>query len=440
MGDSLILGIDVGTSHLKAAAYDLGWRVACSAGRAMQPMAGAPTGERDPDALWQGVKAVIAEIGTCVSLRRVVAIGIGGMAESGCLIDAANEPLTPMYLWHDRGGTRQAAAMRKKAGPIFAQISGLALTNVRSLAKWRWLADSGAPRDARWCGAPEWIALCLTGQWLTDWTLAVRTGAFDVLRSEYSHELLRLADAPLGLFPPADASPAVAGTILPEIARDLGLSSAVQVVIAGHDDIVAAYGAGGQQGDLINSAGTAESLIRIVASPPSPAETAGAGIAMARYYSPASWALVGGSGATGALMRQVAEMLGSEPGQLDLQAAPSGRYAPGVIRVRLSKRSLPVVRIAPGSTSPEIWSALLDIVCRRTAKAARRLKRLAGPPARAILIGGAAHSRDLSERKSRALSLPVVRMHDVDATTRGAAALAALACGLQAGPFPMAED
>ena len=42
-----------------------------------------------------------------------------------------------------------------------------------------------------------------------------------------------------------------AGT-LPSAARALGLPETMQVVIAGHDDIVAAYGAGAQAGDLID--------------------------------------------------------------------------------------------------------------------------------------------------------------------------------------------
>ena len=282
-------------------------------------------------------------------------------------------------------------------------------------------------KTARWCGAPEWIAFCLTGTWRTDATLAVRTGAFDVLKGEYSSYLLDLAGAPADLFPPVHGTPAPAGTILSSVARELGLPETLQVVIAGHDDIVAAYGAGGEVGDLIDSGGTAEGLIRIVNMAPAPEETVHAKMAMTRFYQPGTWALIAGAGSTGALMQLTAEMLGRIPAALDALATPAGYYGDGLIDVRLSKNALPTIKIKNGAVAPEVWSAVLDLVCDRVQHTAARLQRLAGPPSRLILIGGAARSHELVRRKSEKLGLPAAVMPDNDATTRGAAALAALA-------------
>ena len=309
-------------------------------------------------------------------------------------------PVTPILLWHDRRGVQQAAALRREAGAAMAGITGIKMTSVRSIAKWMWMVEHGAPRAARWCGVPEWIALCLTGAWRTDATLAVRTGAFDVLKGDYSGYVLDLAGAPAGLFPPVHGTPAPAGEILPSAARALGLPETVQVVIAGHDDIVAAYGAGAQAGDLIDSGGTAEGLIRIVDMPPAPEETVSARMAMTRFYQPGEWALIAGAGSTGALMKLAAEMLGRDPAALDALATPPGRYGRGLIDVRLSKNALPTIKIKNGAAAPEVWSAVLDMVCDRMESTAARLERLAGLPSRLILIGGAARSHELVRRKS----------------------------------------
>jgi sugar (pentulose or hexulose) kinase len=289
------------------------------------------------------------------------------------------------------------------------------------------MVDHGAPSDARWCGAPEWIALRLTGRWQTDATLAVRTGAFDVLRGEFSSELLDLAGAPSELFPPVQASPARLGQLLPELADDVGLPPSAQVVIAGHDDIVAAYGAGGAHGDLIDSGGTAEGLVRIVEAAPKPSDTVKARMAMTQYYLAGTWALIAGAGSTGALMNQVAHRLGKDMAELDAQVAPPGKYSTGTIGVKLSKESLPEVKLDPRAGASEVWSAVLDLVCERLAQTARRLERIAGPPSRLVLIGGAARSAELARRKSEKLGLPAVVVADIDATTRGAAALAQFA-------------
>ena len=431
----LLLAVDLGTSHLKLAVYDLDLRIAHTSVRPTRTASGRREGELDPQALWRAMGSQIVELGSRMDLQQIAAIGITGMAESGCLIGRDSQPLTPMLMWHDRRGIRQAAALRRRAGDTFARITGLRMTSVRSIAKWKWLVESGAPRGARWCGGPEWLALCLTGEWQTDSTLAARTGVFDVLKGEYSAALLRLAGAPKNLFPPAHSSPASVGTILPEIAQELRLSMSAQVVIAGHDDIASAFGAGGEMGDLVDSGGTAEGLIRIVAERPIPAETVKARLAMTRYYLPGMWALIAGAGSTGALMQRVSEMLGQGEEMLDKRASPPGDYPAGTIEVKLSKEGFPAAKIKPRAQRAQVWSAVLDLVCERVAQAASRLERLAGRPARMILIGGAARSRTLAERKSRRLGLPVVVRADIDAGTRGAAALAGKAHGLlRAGP------
>lgn len=432
--ERLLLAVDLGTSHIKSAVYDAELNAVQASRIQTQDVSGHPEGELDAEKLWLALRTQIAFLTARVDPKRVAAIGIAGMAESGCLIDTDNKPVTPMLLWHDRRGIRQAAALRKQAGSTFARITGMRTTSVRSICKWKWMVDHGAPRDARWCGAPEWIALRLTGRWQTDPTLAVRTGAYDVLQGRYSSELLDLAGAPTALFPPAQASPAHAGTILPTVARELGLPGSTQVVIAGHDDIVSAYGAGALPGDLIDSGGTAEGLARIVETPPVPADVVKSRMAMTRYYRSGTWALIAGAGSTGALMKRVSEMLGQEAAVLDELASPAREYVAGVIDVRMSKEGFPAVTINPGAPAAEVWSAILDLVCERVARAASRLERLAGGPARLILVGGAAGSRELTARKSQRLRLPAVSRPEIDACTRGAAALAGLACGLVPEP------
>jgi xylulokinase len=433
-GSPLLIGLDIGTTRIKLGVYDVSLS---ERGTLTAPTPVHSQGTRveaEPEEVWHAVALLLEQISLRFDPAAIASIGITGMAESGFLMDVADRPLTPMLLWHDRRGTRQAAAWRKSSGATFARISGLRLTNVRSIAKWRWLADAGAPLDARWCGAPEWIALRLAGQWLTDPTLAVRTGAFDVLQNEYSAELLEISGARRGVFAPVGALPAAVGAILPQIALDLGLPPTVQVVIAGHDHLVAAYGAGGQVDDLIDSAGTAEALIRIVSRAPKPAESVRAKMAMARYFLPRSWALIAGAGATGALMRLVADTLGSEPATLDVLAATPPAYRGSGLQARLSERGLPEIRIAPQATQQEVWCAVLDLVCQRMSRTAGRLEELVGHPEKAILIGGAARSRVLAERKGRKLGLPVRQLLGVDASTRGAAALAGLGCGIDVAP------
>jgi sugar (pentulose or hexulose) kinase len=369
-----------------------------------------------------------------IDRSRVAAIGITGMAEAGCLLDRSGDPTTPILLWHDRRGVRQAAAWRPEIQDHLWAISGQQMTSVRSLAKWRWLVDHGASRDDRWCGVPEYVALRLTGVWRTEPTLATRMGVYNVVDGCYDERMLALAGAQEAVFPPVGKAIEAVGKLRPDAAKAIGLSTDVIVALAGHDDIVAAYGAGGEAGALVDSAGTAEALVRIYAPPPEPGETAAAGISTAPFYISGSWAALKGAGATGGLLARVADALGASPGDLDKLATPPGDYPKGTLRARLSTRGLPTVRIAKTVSDGAVWSATLDLAAKRAVKAARVIERVVGRAERMIIVGGGAKGAELCRRKGDSLKLPIVRIPEIDATTRGAAALAAWSVGVKVNP------
>ena len=159
----MLLGIDIGTSRLKAAVYDGALQMLQETSVDARAVEGPRMGELDANKLWRVLRDLLADLLTSVDSSAIVAAGITGMAELGCLIDADARPVTPMLLWHDRRGMRQAAALRRTAGDKLVGATGLALTSVRSIAKWMWMVDHGASRAARWCGAPEWIAAASLG-------------------------------------------------------------------------------------------------------------------------------------------------------------------------------------------------------------------------------------------------------------------------------------
>jgi hypothetical protein len=152
-------------------------------------------------------------------------------------------------------------------------------------------------------------------------------------------------------------------------------------------------------------------------------------MAVVPFYHLDVWAIIAGVGATGALMEKVAGMLGKTPAELDLEAVQAGGYPSDVLDVHLSDRGLPVVRFDSEEAPPVIWSATLDLVAGRLLEEEMKIRRLVGRAGALILVGGGARSFELSRRKKALLGLPVARLPQVDATTRGAAALAGISAG-----------
>jgi sugar (pentulose or hexulose) kinase len=165
-------------------------------------------------------------------------------------------------------------------------------------------------------------------------------------------------------------------------------------------------------------------LVQVFNPPPNPEVVAKAGLSVVPFFQPGVWAALAGAGSTGALMEKVAGMLSSTPLELDRNATPSKAYPRGTLRVRLSTKGMPTVHLSDQATQEEIWSAVLDLVAERTGRAMRRIRHAAGRAERMIVVGGGARSAELCRRKKAIVKLPVQRRPAIEATTRGAAALA----------------
>lgn len=110
MMSDLVLGIDIGTTSLKVAAFDLRGR------RLRSFVAGVPTrhapgglAEQDPAVWMRHVRAALDDLGHAGLLPRIVAVGITSQVNTHVFVDADGHPLAPAILWQDGRSAPQAA-------------------------------------------------------------------------------------------------------------------------------------------------------------------------------------------------------------------------------------------------------------------------------------------------------------------------------------------
>ena len=141
---AILIGIDLGTTHVKVGAYtDTG--TLCALAKVRTPVETPEPGwaEHPPGALWsvvaQGLKEVIASLPAGSSPVR--GIGVAGMAEAGLLIERTGRPLTPIYAWYDRRAEGYVAGWRKgaKADELF-RTTGVQPSAKCPLIKLQWTA------------------------------------------------------------------------------------------------------------------------------------------------------------------------------------------------------------------------------------------------------------------------------------------------------------
>ncbi len=261
-----LLGIDIGTTHCKAGLFRLDGETIQIASRPTvtqsESAANGGSSSFDPQTLWQTTAAVIREV-VSNTHDPIRAIGISSMAESGLLIDrqsgSARSPIIP---WFDTAAQVQA---NRIAGATDAQAfyisSGLWANYKCSLAKILWLReqDRTISDGVIWLSVADYVAYRLTGAFGTDYSLAGRTGAFEISSKQWNTALLRQFDLSAELFPPA----ALSGTPIGTTGRlvETGLPAGIPVAVSGHDHICAALGANAiEKGIVFDSMGTAEVL------------------------------------------------------------------------------------------------------------------------------------------------------------------------------------
>jgi xylulokinase len=437
----LLLGLDIGTSRIKALlmASD---GTECGAASTATPF---DEGEMSGDRLLAAVAGAVAELGS--GRADIAAVAVAGIAESGAPVAGDGRPLAPIIAWHDPRGREVVDRLQQRFGPELELALGQRLRVVSSVAKLGWLVDQGLGPVAGWLGVPELVLHDLTGRQVTEFSLAARTGAYHVGERRYLPEVAAAIGVSPDLFAEVAAAGAVMGRVSGAAASRWGLPAGIPVTIAGHDHLVARAGAGAQPGDLVNSVGTAETVVAALATVPDISAALARRVAVSVLPGGHGWALLASATRAGLVLTAVAAALGRPVEELDAKATGAGS-APiegGVIKAALAGGPLDL----PAAPAAEIWNGVLAYLAARTWDACDRLAAVAaaacdaGGPA-LVVCGGGSRSRPWLHAKAAARpEIEVWRCSAPEAVVRGAALYAGVAAGwwpaVASGPQPGLE-
>jgi xylulokinase len=262
--DTLLLGIDVGTTNCKALVFDTSGQQRAAASAPTPTHRPRPGwAEYDPEALWQTVAAVVRHALGQVDPAQVRGVAVASMAEAGLLLDARGQPISPLLAWYDSRGDPQYRQWRDQFGDErFFAVAGNRPNPVFGVFKLMWLRDHAPDAYAaavRWLHVADYIAFRLSGAQATDYSLASRTMLFDLPRLRWSDELIAAAELRADLLPEAVPGGARLGAVTANAAAATGLFAGIAVGCGGHDHICGALAAGAHvEGVGLDSMGTAE--------------------------------------------------------------------------------------------------------------------------------------------------------------------------------------
>ena len=262
--DELYLGLDLGTSGLRAIVADGAGEVVATATRPLQSdrhdtVSGAH--EQDADewltAAYAVVAAVVEAARTARPASRLAALSVDGTSGTIVPVDANLRPLSPALMYDDARPKAVAQQLLAMLADLESRM-GYRVSYSFAIPKIVWLLRSGfATESVRWfLGQADYVVAHLTGGVVaTDSSNALKTG-YDLIDMRWPATLAS-AGVPLDKLPEVTRSGSVVAPVCPETLRRCGLSAPVSVV-AGLTDGTAGLVATGacRVGQMATTVGT----------------------------------------------------------------------------------------------------------------------------------------------------------------------------------------
>ena len=405
-GKDLYLGIDLGTSGIRAILLDEHEQLIAAARTPLPPPRQQGTAvEQDPALWWSGVEKVMQDLRQQFPLHSVRAIAVDGTSGTVLLTDAQGQPLHAALMYNDSRARDQLQTLQELApaeSPVHSASSGL--------AKLLWLSEQPYAAQARHVlHQADWIAGKLAGHFgFSDPNNSLKTG-YDAQHNHWPvwlEHLPRLHNWLPTIYP--QATP-VCG-IDPAIAKYFGLSPQVQI-IAGTTDSTASFIATGatQVGEAVTALGSTL-VLKIIAATP---------VVNMRYgiYSQPlgqHWLVGGASNSGGAVLQQY--FSNAEMSRLESRLQPAMstglEYYPLLTRGERFPINDPELEPRLTPRPPEDWQffqGLLEGIATIEQRGYQRLAECGAPwPSSIRTTGGGAKNSAWTQIRARRLNVPLL--------------------------------
>ncbi len=246
----LALGIDVGTSGVRAAAIDAeGRRAAFAAAPMSAPLDTDGSVTQDPAVWWDATRCALESLARQIDLKRIAAIAVDGTSGTVLAVDANGRPVAPAQMYNSRA---RAEIVRKIAAVAPPETAARGATSALARA----IDLQSEPGVVRLIHQADWISGQFSQRFdFTDENNALKVGYDPIARRwpDWIVEAGMRPDRVPAVVPPGTAM----GTIARGRAAALGLAPDV-VIVAGTTDGCAAFLATGAEscGEAVTSLGS----------------------------------------------------------------------------------------------------------------------------------------------------------------------------------------
>jgi xylulokinase len=447
MAEPLFLGLDVGTSGIKAVLVAVSGDVIATSTSPLTLSTPRPGwAEQDPNAWWDATLTSIRAVSAKTGATQIAAVGISGQMHSSVFLDRTGEVIRPALLWSDGRTTAECVEITERVGgeQRLRELACNPALEGFTLPKVLWLRrhEPGAfARLATVLLPKDYIRFRLTGALATEPSDASATLMFDTAHLRWSAEIMHAVDLSLSILPDVGGSADVLGRITSRAAELTGLPVGTPVVGGGADNACGAAGVGVlAPGEVVTSWGTSGTVL---APTTEPRVDPGLRAHTFCHVVPGTWYLMGVVLAAGGAFAWYRDQLARELSQSPDASARLDQEADGIARGADGVTFLPYLQgertphrdaLARGAflglslahTRAHLTRAVLEGICFALRDSLTILQALGLSPSHLLLTGGGAHSALIRRMQSEVFGLPVTTVNREEGPAYGAALLAAV--------------
>ncbi|MFQ5793999.1 MAG: xylulokinase [Candidatus Bipolaricaulia bacterium] len=244
-----LLGIDLGTTNLKALLIDREGKVVAQASAAYPTQTPQPGwSEQDPKVWWKRLCELLPSVIGKVRPTDISAVGLSGQMHGAVFVDGQGELLRPCIIWVDQRAIQEAEEIEDRIGwdVLRTTVGNRSLPDF-TLPKILWIQKNEPElfrRTEKILLPKGYIRFRLTGKFYMEVADGSSALLVDIYKRTWAEEILTELQVPLSKLPPLCESTAIVGKITPTAAKQTGLAEGTPVIAGAGDQQAGALGSG----------------------------------------------------------------------------------------------------------------------------------------------------------------------------------------------------
>ena len=262
----MYIGVDLGSTNIKAAIYDHNFNLIDRQSRPVEYIRENGFVEFDAYAYCRDLICLLADMTKANHIAHVEQIAFTGQAESLVVLGSHGRPLMNAISWMDERSVAECGTLAQQFAPELCEaVTGqMAVLPTWPATKILWLKHNRPEIYEKadcYMLLKDYIVYCLTGNKLADMSIATFTFYFDIYKKTYWQEMLDAIGITRDQLPPLCEPCSVAGELLPSLAQQLELEGVTRINVGTLDHFAGMIGTGNiAPGGITLSTGTVMAL------------------------------------------------------------------------------------------------------------------------------------------------------------------------------------